>query len=109
MRNRPDIFIALARSREVLDKAVDGPIVALDIRDDILEAVRATRLADPDSWRTMTQNAPLVERAYLRDLHDLLQDLANERKDQDGQEMYSNAFIFNYHTGACIYYDLKDS
>ena len=57
----------------------------------------------------MTQNAPLVERAYLRDLHDLLQDLANERRDQDGQETYSNAFIFNYHTGACVYYDLKDS
>lgn len=99
----------MARSREVLDRAVDGPIVALDTRDEILEAVRGTRLSDADSWRTMIQNAPLIERVYMRDLHELLQDLANERKDRDGQETYSNTFIFNYHTGTCIYYDLKDS
>ncbi|KAL1957666.1 hypothetical protein VTO42DRAFT_5643 [Malbranchea cinnamomea] len=98
---------ALSRSRELMDKTMNAPIVAIDTRDEVLDAVRNTRLTDPDSWRTMIQNSPLVERAYLRDLYDLLQDLANESKDQDGQEVYSNAFIYNYQTGSCIYYDLK--
>lgn len=98
---------ALVRSREVVDKALNGPIAAIDTRDDVLEAIRDTRLSDPDSWRAVIQNAPLTERKYLSQVHDLLSDLANEsRESDDGKERYTNAFIYNYRTGSCIYYDL---
>jgi translation initiation factor 2-alpha kinase 4 len=90
-----------------VDKALNGPIAAIDTRDDVLDAIRDTRLSDPDSWRTVIQNAPLTERKYLSQVHELLQDLANEyRSPPDGKESHSNAFIYNYRTGSCIYYDL---
>lgn len=73
----------------------------------MLEALRATRLSDPDSWRTVIQNAPLTERKYLGQVQDLLNDLANEsRLHRDGGNGYSNAFIYNFRTGSCLYYDL---
>ncbi|TQB70294.1 hypothetical protein MPDQ_000703 [Monascus purpureus] len=88
---------ALLRSREVVEKALNGPIAAIDTRDDVLEAIRDTRLSDPDSWRTVIQNAPLTERKYLTQVHELLCDLANEsRAGGDGTETCSNAFIYNY-------------
>jgi translation initiation factor 2-alpha kinase 4 len=91
----------------LIDKALDGPIAAIDTRDDILEAIRDTRLSDPDSWRTVIQNAPLTERKYLGQVHELLDNLANEGKvDDDSTEGHANAFIYNYRTGTCIYYDL---
>lgn len=73
----------------------------------MLEAIRDTRLSDPDSWRAVIQNAPLTERKYLSQVHELLSDLANEsRVGGDGTEKYTNAFIYNYRTGSCLYYDL---
>ncbi|KAM5472512.1 eukaryotic translation initiation factor 2-alpha kinase [Microsporum audouinii] len=106
--NRRNIVeFALRRSREVLDKGLDGPIAAIDIRDDVLESIRDTRLSDPDSWRNAIQSAPLVERKYLGNIHELLMDLASESVAQDGTVKYSNAFVYNYRTGNCIYYDLK--
>ncbi|KAF3482395.1 serine/threonine-protein kinase GCN2 [Arthroderma uncinatum] len=106
--NRRNIVeFALRRSHEVLDKGLEGPIAAVDVRDDVLESIRDTRLSDPDSWRNTIQSAPLVERKYLGNIHDLLLDLANESITQDGTVKYTNAFIYNYRTGNCIYYDLK--
>lgn len=100
-------YAALLRSREVVDRSLDGPIAAIDTRDDVLESLRETRLSDPDSWRTVIQNAPLTERKYLGFVHEMLSDFANESKDPEtGQGKYSNAFIYNYRTGSCIYYDL---
>ncbi|KAE8150384.1 anticodon binding domain of tRNAs-domain-containing protein [Aspergillus avenaceus] len=97
---------ALFRSREVVENALYGPIAAIDTRDDLLDAIRETRLSDPESWRAVIQNAPLTERKYLIQVHELLLDLANESRASDGTENFSNAFIYNYRTGSCLYYDL---
>ncbi|WEW56618.1 eukaryotic translation initiation factor 2-alpha kinase [Emydomyces testavorans] len=105
--NRQNIVeSAILRARETADKALDGPIAAVDIRDDVLEAIRNTRLADADAWRVVIQSVPLVERKYLTDLLNLLYELANESHEPDGTERYRNAFIYNYRNGNCIYYDL---
>lgn len=101
------VVTALLHAREVADKALNGPVAAIDTRDDVLDAIRDTRLSDPDSWRTVIQSAPLTERKYLSQVHELMNDLANESRDaNDGKESYTNAFIYNYRTGSCIYYDL---
>ncbi|KAH8430468.1 putative protein kinase (Gcn2) [Aspergillus melleus] len=97
---------ALFRSREVIEDALNGPIAAIDTRDDLLDAIRDTRLSDPDSWRAVIQNAPLTERKYLSQVHELLMDLANESRMGDGADDFTNAFIYNYRTGSCVYYDL---
>ncbi|OJD23912.1 PEK/GCN2 protein kinase [Blastomyces percursus] len=109
--NRRNIIEAAIReSRNVMERALDGPIAAIDIRDEVLEALRDTRLSDPDRWRTVIQNCPLTERKYMAQVLEMLNDLANERRDpQDGKEIYKNAFIYNYRTGSCIYYDLSRS
>lgn len=91
------------KSKELVNGFLDGPIAAIETRDEILDAMRDTRLFDQDSWRNLIQNAPLVERHYLGQVRDLLLDLSNEEKAKDGTR---NAFIFNYRTGHCIYYDL---
>jgi translation initiation factor 2-alpha kinase 4 len=90
----------------VVEKAINGPIAAIDTRDDLLEAIRDTRLSDPESWRSVIQSAPLTERKYLSQVHELLQDLSNECRANDGPDSVSNAFIYNYRTGSCLYYDL---
>lgn len=97
------IIIALIRSREVIDSARNGPIAAIDTRDDVLESIRDTRLNDPESWRSAIQNAPLNERKYLSQVYELLSDLASESR---SGESYTNAFIYNYRTSSCVYYDL---
>ncbi|KAK2744973.1 hypothetical protein FQN57_004103 [Myotisia sp. PD_48] len=97
---------AQRRAQELANTALDGPIAAVDVREDVLQSLRETRLSDPDSWRNVIQGVPLVERKYLGDIHELLNDLANESVDQDGGIKYNNAFIYNFRTGGCIYYDL---
>lgn len=98
--------LALVSSREVAENARNGPVAAIDTRDDVLEAIRGTRLSDAESWRTVIQNAPLTERKYLSQVHELLSDLAAENRANDSTESYTNAFIYNYRTGSCVYYDL---
>lgn len=98
--------LALLRSREVAENARNGPVAAIDTRDDVLDSIRDTRLSNPDSWRTVIQNAPLTERKYLSQVYELLSDLASEVRSDDSSESYTNAFIYNYRTGSCVYYDL---
>lgn len=91
----------------MVENALNGPIAAIDTQDDVLEAIRDTRLSDPDSWRTVIQSAPPTERKYLGQVQELLTDLANEnRARRDGTDGCSNAFIYNFRTGSCLYYDL---
>jgi eukaryotic translation initiation factor 2-alpha kinase 4 len=99
-QNRHAIVDAAAsRTRELTDSFLaDAPVAAIETSDEILEAIRATRLGDLESWRTVIQSAPLQERKYLQQVLDLLQDMAESGK--------RGAFVFNYRTRGCIYYDL---
>ena len=87
-----------------MNSFLEGPIAAIEIKDDVLDSIRDTRLSDPDSWRKLIQNAPVAERKYLSQVHGLLSDMADEMKGAT-----RNAFIYNFRTGACIYYDLGRS
>lgn len=49
----------------------------------------------------MINNAPAPERQYLGQVHELLLDMAKGSKNGT-----RNAFVFNFRTGSCIYYDL---
>lgn len=93
-------------AREIAENAANAPIAAIDVRDEVLDSIRDTRLSDPDSWRTVIQNAPLTERKYLSQVYELLTDLASEIHAGSGAEGYTNAFIYNFRTGSCVYYDL---
>ena len=94
-------MLAQLRAQELVRSFLDGPVVAVETKDEYLEAMRDTRLSDPDSWRKMINCAPAFERPYLTQAHEMLLDLGKNAKDGS-----RNAFVFNYRTGSCIYYDL---
>ncbi|KAI9843471.1 MAG: hypothetical protein M1837_006317 [Sclerophora amabilis] len=98
---RNTVEAAQTRTQELTRSMLDGPIAAIEVKDEVLDAIRETRLADPDSWRKVIQNAPLAERKYLGQVHELVSDMARDVKGQT-----RNAFIYNFRTGSCIYYDL---
>ncbi|KAI9760202.1 MAG: hypothetical protein M4579_001818 [Chaenotheca gracillima] len=100
--NRRNIVeAAQTRAQELTHSLLDGPIAAIEVKDDILDAIRETRLSDPDSWRRIIQSVPLAERKYLSQVHELLNDMARDVKVET-----RNAFIYSFRTGSCIYYDL---
>ena len=92
---------AQTRAQELVHSFLDGPIAAIETKDDIFEGIRETRLSDPDSWRKLIQGAPLAERQYLGEVHALLGSMADEARGG-----VRNAFVYNFRTRACIFYDL---
>ncbi|MCJ1247866.1 hypothetical protein MMC30_005081 [Trapelia coarctata] len=93
--------LATTRSHELNQSFLEGPIVAIETKDDTFDAIRGTRLSDPESWRRVIQNAPLAERAYLNDLHALLLEMAEE-----GKSPAKSCYVYNFRTRACVVYDL---
>ena len=91
---------AQKRAQELVSQTLNGPIAAIETKDDIFETIRETKLSDPESWRRLIQNAPLVDRQYLGDVHNLLRQMAEETKRP------RNAFIYNFRSRGCFYYDL---
>lgn len=78
-------------------------ILALETRDDVLESIRETRLSDGDTWRRVIQAVPVSERQYLGQVHKVLEDLKAKWNEGSGQRL---AGLYNFRSGACIYYDL---
>ena len=76
-----------------------APIVILETSDAVLAALRATRLKDPGSWRSVLQEvAAPAESAYLQSLQGRLAEWSAEGR--------GSAFVFNHRTRAGIFYDL---
>lgn len=66
-----------------------------------MDLIRETKLSDPESWRKLTHSVPTAERRYIGEIHDMMSDLALQNKD-----ITRNAFVYNFRTGMCVYYDL---
>ncbi|KAG9248230.1 anticodon binding domain of tRNAs-domain-containing protein [Calycina marina] len=92
---------AQARAATLAQSFLDGPIAAIETSDEAMELLRDTRLSDPDSWRKVSHAVPTTERRYVGEIHDLMSELAQQNKDNT-----RNAFIYNFRTQMCIYYDL---
>jgi len=92
---------AQAGAHDLLQSFADGPIASIETRDDVLDMIRETRLSDPESWRKVTQAVQLSERQYVQEVQDLLITFKIQHA-----EMSRNAFVYNFRTGKCIYYDL---
>lgn len=101
--NRQTIIAQAQSSAAVEVKSfLNGPIAAVETTDKVIEMLRNTRLSDADSWREVAQKAPMADRKYVLEMWDLMKELAEER--EEGQA--GHAFIYNFRTGSCIYYDL---
>ncbi|RPB05660.1 Serine/threonine-protein kinase [Choiromyces venosus 120613-1] len=76
-----------------------APIAAIDVRDDILDAIKHTGLHDQEAWRKIIQGAPAVDRKYISLVQDLLVDLKENSRT-------SGCLVFNYRSGGIIFYYL---
>lgn len=92
---------AQGRAATLVNSFLDGPIAAIETSDHVMELLRETKLSDPESWRKVTHAVPTAERRYLGEVHDLMDSLSVQSKNST-----RNAFIYNFRTGMCIYYDL---
>lgn len=72
-------------------------VLAIDTDDDTLQRLRNTRLADSETWRTLRHSVALTDREYIQEIQEQLQDW--NKAGQDG------AFVCNYKTKTCIFYD----
>lgn len=95
---------AQARAASLVHEFLDGPIAAVETTDQVLELIRGTKLSNPDSWRQVTHAVPSAEKRYVGEIHDLMVQLASENKGEGGTT--KSAFIYNFRTGKCVYYDL---
>jgi len=87
-------------TKETVSSFLEGPIVAIETKDENFEGLRNTKLCDAESWRKFIQNTAADDRTYLRDVHKLLQEISKE------SQAPRNAFVYNFRSKACIYYDL---
>ncbi|TVY91069.1 eIF-2-alpha kinase [Lachnellula willkommii] len=92
---------AQSRSATLVHSFLDGPIAAVETTDHVMDLIRETRLSDPESWRKVTHAVPSAERRYIGEIHDMMSTMAHRNKD-----VTRNAFVYNFRTGMCIYYDL---
>lgn len=92
---------AHAQALSLVQSFLDGPILAIETTDHVMELIRETKLSDPDSWRKVSQSVPSAERRYIGEIHDVLKTMASQNKD-----VTRNAFFYNFRSGTCIYYDM---
>jgi eukaryotic translation initiation factor 2-alpha kinase 4 len=82
---------------------LDGPILAIETSDQITEMVKETKLSDPESWKKLEQSVTNAEKRYVKEIHDLLDTWRSTYERKNGTQ---HAFLYNFRTGTCIYYDL---
>ncbi|RKF80051.1 eIF-2-alpha kinase GCN2 [Golovinomyces cichoracearum] len=92
---------AQASAASLTQEMARGPIVAIETTDQVMELIRSTKLSEPEKWRSVLQTVPMAERKYLGEVHDMLLKIKEQNSD-----VTRNAFVHNFRTGKCIYYDL---
>ncbi|KAI0457886.1 serine/threonine-protein kinase gcn2 [Xylaria acuta] len=83
---------------------LDGPIAAVETSDHVLNLIQGTALSEGESWRKAEQAVDKNERRYMRDVHDML---AGWRATWEQKGGSRHAFVYNFRTTKCIYYDLS--
>ncbi|KAF2669022.1 Serine/threonine-protein kinase [Microthyrium microscopicum] len=102
--NRNSLMEAgLLRYQEFLASYANPPYVGVETSDAILEAVRASQLGDPDSWRRAIQSAPANDRDYIQQIRAMLDKFRGEYLENGACQ---KAVIFNFRTGWIDLYDL---
>lgn len=88
----------------LVENFLDGPIAAVETSDHVLNLIQRTALSDAESWRKAEQTVDKNERRYMRDVHDMLAGWRSMWEENRGS---CHAFVYNFRTTKCIYYDLS--
>lgn len=95
---------AQANAAALTQTFLDGPIAAVETSDKVLDLIDDTCLSEAETWRKAEHSVNMNERKYVRELHDMLLDWRNAWQAKKGSQ---HAFVYNFRTTKCIYYDLS--
>lgn len=95
---------AQANAASLLHSFLDGPIAAVETSDMVLELIQETALSEPETWRRAEQSVDKNERKYVQEIHDMLASWRTAWEAGHGADRH--AFVYNFRTTKCIYYDL---
>ena len=83
---------------------LDGPILAIETTDQVIDLIRETSLSDHESWKKVEHAVTMTEKKYVRELH---VQLDTWRAGYEMKNKSNHAFLYNFRTGTCVYYDLS--
>ena len=83
---------------------LDGPILAVETTDQVMDLIRGTKISEYESWRKVEHAVTTSEKKYVRELHDQLDTWRCTYERKNGSQ---HSFIYNFRTGTCLYYDLS--
>ncbi len=96
---------AQAAAARLVSSFLEGLIAAIETTDALMDLIRtSTSLSDPDSWRKAEQLVGTSERKYVREIQEMLQ---GWREGWLAGKLPMHAFVYNFRTGNCLYYDLS--
>ncbi|KAM5374209.1 hypothetical protein ACJZ2D_006669 [Fusarium nematophilum] len=82
---------------------LDGPVLAIETTDQVMDLMRETCLSEPESWRQVEHAVTTSEKKYVREIHDQLDTWRWKYERKNGTR---HSFLYNFRSGNCIYYDL---
>jgi eukaryotic translation initiation factor 2-alpha kinase 4 len=94
---------AQVSAASLVQSFLDGPILAIETGDQVMDLIRDTRLSNQESWRTVEQSVTNAEKKYVREIHDMLNTWKHGYETKNGSR---HSFLYNFRTGNCLYYDL---
>lgn len=98
---------AQVSAQRLVEGFLEGPIVAVETSDAVMDMIAETSLGDADSWKRVEQGVGTSEKKYVREIHEMLRDWRGEWESKGGKGGgCRHAFVYNFRTGRCVYYDL---
>ncbi|EEU44810.1 uncharacterized protein NECHADRAFT_71976 [Fusarium vanettenii 77-13-4] len=94
---------AQVSASSVVRSFLDGPILAIETTDQVMDLIRETCLSEPESWRQVEHAVTTSEKKYIREIHDQLD---TWRYKFEKKNCTRHSFLYNFRSGNCIYYDL---
>ncbi|KAH7008448.1 anticodon binding domain of tRNAs-domain-containing protein [Ilyonectria destructans] len=94
---------AQTSSASLVRSFLDGPILAIETTDQVMDLIRETALSEPEGWRQVEHSVTTSEKKYVREIHDQLDTWRYKYEKKSGTR---HSFLYNFRSGTCIYYDL---
>ena len=82
---------------------LEGPILAIETTDEVMDLISETCLSEPEGWRHVEHAVTTSEKKYIREIHDQLD---TWRWAFQNNNATRHAFLYNFRSTNCIYYDL---
>lgn len=94
---------AQGSAASLVQSFLNGPILAVETTDQVMDLVQETSLGEPESWRKVEHAVTTMEKKYVREIHDQLEAWRFSYERDHGSR---HAFVYNFRSGHTVYYDL---